>query len=110
MRVADVEAADAAGEVDEGIAVDVGEGGAAALLDHYREKDGQRVGDDLRFPLQDLPRSGSRNGRFQLDCPRHRHAADDTRATGRMKSCIGPIQPEYDPCARVFEIHMVVGS
>jgi hypothetical protein len=36
VRVADVEAADSAREVDERVAVDVGDRGAAALRDHDR--------------------------------------------------------------------------
>ena len=46
VRVADVEAADAAGEVDERVAVDVGDGRAAAVRDHDRQVDAERIGDD----------------------------------------------------------------
>ena len=46
VRVADVEAADAAGEVDERVAVDVGERGAAALGGDDREVDRERGGDE----------------------------------------------------------------
>ena len=78
MRVADVEAADAAGEVDEGIAVDVRERCAAAFLDHDGEKDGQRVGDHALLAGQNLAGSWPRNRRLQLDRSRHRHASEDT--------------------------------
>src|SRR5205823_9811663 len=92
--MAHVEAAHTAGEVDEGVAVDVGERGAAAFLDHNREIDRQRVGDDTLLASQNLAGSRPRYRRLQLDRPRHRHASDDTRATGGMNRCIGPIHAE----------------
>ena len=52
--VADVEAADAAGEVDEAVAVDVGDGGTAAVRDHDREVEAERIGDDPLLPVGDL--------------------------------------------------------
>ena len=45
MRVTDVQAADAAGEVDEDVAVDVGERRAARLGGDDREGDRERRGD-----------------------------------------------------------------
>jgi len=83
VRVADVQTADAAGEVDEGVAVDIGERGAAAFLDHNRKKNRQRFGDDLVLAGQDLARLRPRNGRLQLDRSSHCHGSDDTRAPGR---------------------------
>ena len=56
--VAHVEAADAAGEVDEAVAVDVGDGGTAAVRDHDREVEAERIGDDPLLPVGDL--SGAR--------------------------------------------------
>ena len=58
VRVADVEAADAAGEVDERVAVDVGERRAAALGDDDRQVDRERLGDDALLARQDLPGAG----------------------------------------------------
>ena len=54
VGVADVEAADAAGEVDEAVAVDVGDGRAAAVRDHDREVEAERIGDDPLLPVGDL--------------------------------------------------------
>ena len=55
MGVTDVEAADAAGEVDEGVAVDVGERRAARRGSDDRERHRQRARDDVREALSDLP-------------------------------------------------------
>ena len=84
MRVADVEAADASGEVDEGIAVDVCERRALAALDHHRQKDGKRVRDHAVLPFQDLLGAGPRDRRSQLDRLRRRHASDDSGVSGRL--------------------------
>ena len=65
MRVADVEAADAAGEVDERVAVDVGDGRAAALGDHDRQVEPERVGDHPLLPLGDLARARARESRCE---------------------------------------------
>ena len=73
MRMADVHAADASGEVDERVPVDVGQGGAPPLGDHEREIDGERLRDDPRLPGEDLGAAGSRNVRLQLDCPCRGH-------------------------------------
>src|SRR4051794_3263455 len=95
--MAHVEAAHTAGEVDEGVAVDVGERRAAAFLDHNREIDRQRVGYDTLLASQNLTGFRSRYRRLQLDRPRHSHVSDDTRVTGGMNRCIGPIQ-----CRNIF--------
>ena len=60
VRVADREAADAAREVDERVAVDVGERRAAALGYDDRHVDGERLGDDPLLAREDLrgPRPG----------------------------------------------------
>ena len=55
VRVPDVEAADAAGEVDERVAVDVGQRRATRLLDDDRQEDRQRLGNDPLLALEDLP-------------------------------------------------------
>ena len=73
VRVADVEAADAAGEVDERVPVDVGERRAFAALDHDGEEDRERVGDDAVLPGEDLLRSRPRNCGLQLDRLGRRH-------------------------------------
>ncbi len=54
MRVADVQAADAAGEVEERVAVDVGQRRAPrALGDDDRQVHRERIGDDALLPLED---------------------------------------------------------
>ena len=58
MRVAHVEDAYAAGEVDERVSVDVGEERAVRLVRDDGKVDGQRVGDGPRLPLEDLLRAG----------------------------------------------------
>jgi hypothetical protein len=73
VRVADVEAADAAGEVDERVAVDVGQGRPAALRGHDGQVDRQRLGDHLLLAREDLPGPGPRDFRAQLDRLRRRH-------------------------------------
>ena len=60
MRVADVQAADAAREVDERVPVDVGDRRAVPLRDHDRRVDRERVGDDALLPLEDRPRPRAR--------------------------------------------------
>src|SRR5207253_10408918 len=59
IRVPDVEAADAAGEVDEGVPVDVGQGCPLATLDHDRQEDGERLGDHTLLPFENLLRAGA---------------------------------------------------
>jgi hypothetical protein len=73
VLVTDVEAADAAREVEEGVAVDVRERGAVALVDHDRDVDRERVGDDLCLALQDLLRARAGDRRPELDCLGRRH-------------------------------------
>ena len=77
VGVADVQAADAAGEIDERVAVDVGQRGAAGLGGGDREGDRERRGDAGAEPLQDLPRPRARDLGLQLDCAggRHRRAS-----------------------------------
>jgi hypothetical protein len=73
VAVPHVEAADATREVDEGVPVDVGERRALAVIGDDREEDRERVGDDLFFPLENLPRSRPRNRRPELNRLRRRH-------------------------------------
>ena len=73
VRVPDVEAADAAGEVDERVPVDVGERGASAFRDDDREVDRERVGDHPVLPLENRLRAGSGNRRAELDRPCRGH-------------------------------------
>jgi len=86
VRVADVQAADAAREVDERVAVDVGQRRAFTVLDHDRQEDRQRIGDDTRLSLEDRLRSRAWNAGFQLDRLGRRHRGEDTSATGRLDS------------------------
>ena len=73
MRVTDVEAADAAGEVDEDVAVDVGERRAAPLLRDDRQHDRLRVRDHARLALQDLRGARARDRGADVDRLRGRH-------------------------------------
>ena len=73
VRVAHVEAADTTGEVDERVAVDIGERRSAALGGHDRQVDRERVGNDPLLALQDLPRAGPGDLRAELDRLRRRH-------------------------------------
>jgi hypothetical protein len=73
VGVADGEAADAAREVDEAVAVDVGDGRAAPFRDHDREVEAERVGDHALFPLGDLAgaRAGDLGTKLDRACDRH---------------------------------------
>ena len=73
MRMAGVQAADPAGEVDEDVAVDVGERRATALVRHERQHDRLRVRDHGLLPLEDRLRPRPGNSRSQLYRPRRRH-------------------------------------
>ena len=73
IRVTDVEAADAAREVDEPVSVDVGERRAFAVVDHDRQEDRERVGDHALLPLEDLLRPWAGDPRLQLDRLGRRH-------------------------------------
>ena len=74
VRVADVQAADAAGEIDERVAVDVGEPRALAPLDHDRKVERERVGDNALLPLDDLAGAGAGNLGAEVDRLGRRHA------------------------------------
>ncbi len=73
VRVPDVQAADAAREVDERVAVDVRERGAAAFGDDDRVDEGQRPRDHAFLPLDDLLRTGARDRGPNLDRACHSH-------------------------------------
>ena len=75
VGVADGEAADAAGEVDEAVAVDVGDDRAVALRDHDRQVEPERVGDHRLLALGDLAGAGARDLGTKLDCARDGHEA-----------------------------------
>jgi dCTP deaminase len=88
VGVADVEAADAAAEVEERVPIDVGERRAAALGGDDREIHGQRRGDHRVEAGEDLAGARPRNLRLQLD-----------RADGSHDSTISasrPGRPRYD--------------
>src|SRR5439155_27345392 len=67
MGVTDREAADTAGEVEERVPVDVGEGRAARLLDDDRKRDREGVGDDELLAGEDLARARAWNLGAELD-------------------------------------------
>ena len=71
--MADVEAADASREVDEAVAVDVGDRGAAAVRDHDRQVEAERIGDHPLLPLDDLAGARARDLGTKLDRARDRH-------------------------------------
>ena len=75
MRMADVQAADASGEVEERVPVDVRQRRALAPLDHHGQIDGQRIRDHAVLPVEDLLRAGARDPRLELDRLRRRHLA-----------------------------------
>ena len=77
VRVPHVEHADPAGEVDERVAVDVGEGRAPRFGGDDRQVDRERVGDDARLPLEDLLRARPRNAGTELDAAGRCHAAPE---------------------------------
>jgi hypothetical protein len=76
VRVSDVEAPDAAREIDERVAVDVGERRAPALGGDDRDMDRERGGDEPRVPGENLLRAGARDGRPELDRARDSHCPD----------------------------------
>src|SRR5918999_907947 len=82
MRMADVEAADAADEIDERVAVDVGDDRAAALGDHERQAERERLRDDALVALEDLPRARAWNLGAELDRPGRRHRREAIAAGG----------------------------
>jgi hypothetical protein len=71
--MADVQAADAAGEVDERVPVDVGQRRSVTAIDHDGDVDRERVGHDQRLPLQDLLGARPGDRRPELDRLRRRH-------------------------------------
>ena len=73
VGMADVEAADAAREIDEGVAVDVGERYAVSLGDHDPKVDRKRLGDHLLLAVEDLPRAGPGNVGADVDRARDGH-------------------------------------
>ena len=75
MRVAHVQATDAAREVDEDVAVDVGERGAAAFLRHDRDRDRLRVRDHARLALEDRGGARPRNRGADVDRLRRGHGS-----------------------------------
>ena len=73
VRVSDVEATDAAREVDEDVPVNIGERRAATFLRHDREHDRLGVRDHALLARQDLSRAGARDRRADFYRLRRRH-------------------------------------
>ena len=73
VSVPDVEAADAAGEIEERVAVDVRERRSLAVVDHDRQEGGEGIGDDPVLAFEDLLGPWSRNRRPELDRLRGGH-------------------------------------
>ena len=80
MRVADVQAADTAREVDVGVAVDVGQRRAAALGGDDRQVERHRLGDDPLLPLDDRAGARPRHLGLQADRSRRGHGVHDSGA------------------------------
>jgi len=74
--VADVHAADTAREVDERIAVHVGDRRAVALGDHEREVDRERVRNDPFLTLENLLAARTRDVCQHLNRSRRRHGPE----------------------------------
>ena len=81
--MADIEAADAPGEVDERVPIDVRQRRTLAPPDHDGQIDGERIRDHAVLPVEDFLRAGAGDGRSELDCLRCRHQSDDSAASGR---------------------------
>ena len=84
MRMADVEDADAAGEVEEDVAVDVGERRSARLGDDDRQGDRLRIRDHALLALEDLLRARARDRGADVDRLGRRHVEQVSAATGRV--------------------------
>ena len=111
VAVADVQAADAAGEVDEDVAVDVGQAHAPGRIGDDREGDRQRARDGAGNPFADLARARARNRGLEIDCAGHGHgsslanaSACENRRRGSLRPTIGRLLAEgrieidpYDP-------------
>ena len=93
VRVADVQHADAAGEVDERVAVDVGEQRALRLGGHDRQVDGERRGDDALEARHDLLRARAGDLGADVDGAGGRHGAPEgSEAVG-----FAVLEHELDP-------------
>jgi len=75
VRVSDVEAADSAREVDERVAVDVGDRGAVRLLDHDRQIDRERLGNHAGLAFEDLAAARARDLCLEFDCSGRGHGS-----------------------------------
>ena len=71
VRVADVQAADAARPVEERVAVDVGDDTAVAVVDDERREERLGVGDHALLARDDRARLRARKLRAQIDRPWH---------------------------------------
>jgi len=65
--------ADAAGEVDEHVPVDIGDGGILRPLGEDRKMDEERPGDHVRLPLGERARARAGDRRTNVDRPRGGH-------------------------------------
>ena len=83
VRVADVEAADAAGEVDEDVAVDVGERRAAPLVRDDRQHDRLGVRNHALLARQDLGGAGAWDGGADVDRLRRGHIVQSSSPAGQ---------------------------
>ena len=102
MVVADVHDPDSSDEVDERVAVDVGDRGAARFRGDNRAVDDEWTRDGLRFALQDRPCARARDLRLQLDRARHCHALRLSRSAGELRVHRRPTGSDADAraCAR----------
>ena len=84
VGVADVETADAAGEVDERVAVDVGDRRAPGLGGDDGKGERQRRSDAAVDPVDDLPRTRARDLRPEVDRPRRGHGLSVQQPAGPL--------------------------
>src|SRR5581483_360349 len=92
VAVADGQAADAAHEVDEGVAVDVGDGRSGSTGDDNRRVHRQGVRHHPPLAREDLPRAGAGNLRPQVDRACRRHRASIAKPSAGLHSCIARMQ------------------
>ena len=85
MIVADVGNSDPADEVDEGVAVNVGDRGAPCAIGDDRLVDDQRVSNRVALALEDLAAPRTWYLRADLDDPGRRHAREPRCLTGNRR-------------------------
>ena len=99
--VPDVRDTDAADEVDERVAVDVGDRRAARAVGDDRLVDDERARDRVPLALEDLAAARPRDLRPDLDHTGRRHARQPRRRSVSILSRDGRARPRDDPIAQL---------